>query len=290
MQSKSIIPITSEISTAPKSHFDADGALRHIQAQARYFFEPLEFAALTGKNLETAGVKKALVRLSRQGRIVLATKRPTGWLIVPPEHQHYGAPPVDWWLDDCVKRLDANYYLGLLSAARHWGSAHQALQTNQVMLGRSHPGLSMGRLRIDFYRKTNIAATPTVVAHGTVSSWRVSTREATLLDLIRHQAAIGGIETVARVARDFSRSIDADGLTQALDAMGQVPVAQRLGFMLVHLGFDKPARRVVRWLEHRRMTLQPLALQSTEAECDEVDRDWGIRYTPRQLELVENLR
>lgn len=111
-----------------------------------------------------------------------------------------------------------------------------------------------------------------------------------MLDLIRHQAAIGGIETVARVARDFSGSIEADGLTQALDAMGQVPVAQRLGFLLVRLGLDKPARRVARWLEHRRMTLQPLALQSAEAECNEVDRDWNIRYAPRQLELVESLR
>ena len=101
---------------------DADGALRQIQAQARYFFEPAEFAALTGKTVQSPGVKKALARLSRQGRIVLATKRPSGWLIVPPEQQRYGAPPIDWWLDDCTKRLD---YVALLSAARHWGSANE---------------------------------------------------------------------------------------------------------------------------------------------------------------------
>jgi len=269
----------------------ADDALRHIQAQARYFFEPTEFAALTGKAPQSTGVKKALVRLSRQGRIVLATKRPTGWLIVPPEQQHYGAPPVDWWLDDCLKQAEPHYYVALLSAARHWGSAHYALQNTQVMLGHPRLALKAGRLQVDFYAKRHLQATPTVVAHGSVAPWRVSTREATLLDLIRHQADVGGIEAVARVAKDFATSINGDALTLALNALDQVAAAQRLGFMLDRLGLPKSARRVARWLEGKRITQQPLVPQSSdEVRREQSDPTWAIRYAPGELATMESVK
>lgn len=274
------------------ARLDAEGAVRHIQAQARYFFEPAEFASLQGREPGSPGVKKALVRLSQQGRIVLATKRPAGWLIVPPEHEHYGAPPVDWWLDDCLQRLDPDYYVALLSAARHWGSAHYALQTTQVMLSRPRPSLTAGRLRVDFFSKTNLKATPVIVERGEVAPLRVSTREATLLDLVRHQSAIGGIEAVARVARDFSGKLQSDALILAMDALNQVPAAQRLGFVLDRLALAKPAACVMRWLRERsgkRLMPQPLGpyYQAAEGEGIEIDRDWGVRYTLRQLATVE---
>ena len=274
---------------------DAEGAVRHIQTQARYFFEPAEFASLQGRDPDSPGVKKALVRLSQQGRIVLATKRPAGWLIVPPEHEHYGAPPVDWWLDDCLQRLEPDYYVALLSAARHWGSGHYALQTTQVMLSRPRPTLTAGRLRVDFFSKTNLKATPIVVERGGVASWRVSTREATLLDLVRHQSVIGGIEAVARVARDFSGALQGDALILAMDALNQVPAAQRLGFVLDRLALAKPAARVMRWLrEHsgKRLTPQPLEphYQAADGEGVEMDRDWGIRYSLRQLATLEAVK
>ncbi|MDI9690135.1 type IV toxin-antitoxin system AbiEi family antitoxin domain-containing protein [Burkholderia cenocepacia] len=274
---------------------DAEGAVRHIQTQARYFFEPAEFASLQGRDPDSPGVKKALVRLSQQGRIVLATKRPAGWLIVPPEHEHYGAPPVDWWLDDCLQRLEPDYYVALLSAARHWGSGHYALQTTQVMLSRPRPTLTAGRLRVDFFSKTNLKATPIVVERGGVASWRVSTREATLLDLVRHQSVIGGIEAVARVARDFSGALQGDALILAMDALNQVPAAQRLGFVLDRLALAKPAARVMRWLRERsgkRLTPQPLEphYQAADGEGVEMDRDWGIRYSLRQLATLEAVK
>lgn len=284
-------PSTTAPTTASNESFDADGALRHIQAQARYFFEPAEFAALTGRTSESAGLKKALVRLSSQGRIVLATKRPTGWLIIPPEQQHYGAPPVDWWLDDCLKRVEPNYYVALLSAARHWGSAHYALQNTQVMLGHPRLALKAGRLRVDFYAKQRLEATPTVVARGNVAPWRVSTREATLLDLIRHQADVGGIEAVARVAKDFAPSINGDALTLAINALDQVAAAQRLGFLLDRLGMQKHSRRVARWLEGKRVTQQPLVPQIVvEAKDEQSNRTWGIRYSPGQLAMLESMK
>lgn len=85
---------------------NANAALRAIQSGACYFFETTDFAQLVQRDADSSAVKKALHRLVKQGLVVLATKRLAGWLIVPAEHAHYGAPPVPWWLDDCLRRIE----------------------------------------------------------------------------------------------------------------------------------------------------------------------------------------
>ena len=262
----------------------AEGALRGIQSGARYFFETDEFARLVGRDADSSAVKKALHRLAKRGLIVLATKRPAGWLIVPAEQAHYGAPPVTWWLDDCLKRTEPHYYVALLSAARHWGSAHYAVQDTQVMLSKPRLPLTPGRLKVVFFSKRTLARTPTEAVTSGVTPWRVSTREATLLDLIRHQPSIGGIEAVARIARDLAPAIEPRGLTESLEAMGQVPAAQRLGYVLEHLNLKKLAHQVAVWLESQRTTLQSLELQVPADEASlAVDKRWNLRYDPKRL-------
>jgi len=197
-------------------HRDGIAALRQIRSQARYLFRADEFAELTGRSLDGPALKSALGRYSELGLVASVSKRSSTRLIVPPEHQHYGAPPVEWWLDDYLRVSEPHCYLALLSAARHWGSAHYALQTTQVMVSHLRRPQAVGWLRLDFTFKRNLAKPPQPTSTPP-SLARISTREATLLDLLRHQAQIGGIEAVARIAKDFSPSLDARGLSQALD-------------------------------------------------------------------------
>jgi len=178
----------------------------------------------------------------------------------------------------------------LLSAARHWGSAHYAIQDTQVMVSKPRPALTPGRLKVDFFSKRTIAKTPTVMVTAGVAAWRVSTREATLLDLIRHQPNIGGIESVVRIARDLAPNIELAGLTQSLNAMGQVPVAQRLGYILDRLSMKKPAQRVADWLASHRTMTHPLELQAFKDETSLlVDERWNIQYDARRLNLFEEI-
>lgn len=267
-------------------------ALRAIQAQARYLFTPQEFARATGREPGSAAVRMALQRLARQGHVVNATKRPARWLIIPPEQSHYGAPPVDWWLDDCLSDQEPNYYVALLSAARHWGSSHYAVQTTQVMIGKPRSSLAVGRIRVDFYVKERLAETPVTRVRTQVSRWRVSTREATLLDLVRHQTAIGGIEAVARIARDFAKDLDLDGLTLALDALGQVAAAQRLGFVLDRLGQTRAAKSVAAWLDGRRRAVQLLETGPVDRMKHALMQDprWAVEYTTDQMALFKELQ
>lgn len=273
----------------PQALLDSDGVLWSLQSQGCYLFRASEFAALTGREPKGPAVKSALSRLSRSNKIVSLVKRPPTWLIVPPEQAAYGAPPVTWWLDDFLRQDEPGYYLALLSAARYWGSAHYALQTTQVMVSRKRAPLKVGRLSIDFTFKAAAAQTPTAQATGGVAGYRVSTREATLLDLMRHSKDVGGLEAVVRVAKDFTSAMSEDGLNDALTAMAQTAVAQRVGFVLSHLS-KKRHKPVERWLANRRTRRE--ALEGNAADGDGpmlFSPEWRIEYTPRQLELIKEL-
>jgi len=273
-----------------ESTLSSEEALRSIQAQARYIFTPDEFARLTGRQGRSVSTRSALMRLSGAGRIVLALKQPTKWLIVPAEHSHYGAPPIDWWLHDCLGDVEPAYYLALLSAARHWGSSHYARQTTQVMVGGKRSAQQVGKLRIEYTFKSGIAQTPVVEVATQASKLRVSTREATLLDLLRHQSTVGGREAVARIAHDFRNQLQAGELTRALDATGQTAVAPRLGFLLQTLGQSEMSLAVQGWLKGRRLTLVPFEIgQVGNDGAPLADRTWAIRYSPEQLEALEEL-
>lgn len=265
----------------------AKAAIRTIQSAARYFFEPGEFGRLVGQDGDSIRVKKALYRLAQEGLITLATRRPAGYLIVPAEQAHYGAPPVTWWIDDCLRRIESSYYVALLSAARYWGSSNFALQETQVMVACPRQPLTPGSLKVRFFSKGSVAETPTATVNAGVAPWRVSTREATLLDLIRHQADVGGIEYITRITKDFAPSLNQRALKQALDAMHQVPVAQRLGFILDHLRLTSLSQIVYAWLQSRRKNIQPLVLGDAERESSfEVNTKWSIRHDAQLRELV----
>lgn len=267
-----------------------DAALHAIQAQARYLFRPAEFGRLTGNEAGGAALKSALSRFSKRKRITLASKRPAAWLIVPPEHQHYGAPPVGWWLDEYMKESEPHYYLALLSAARHWGSGHYALQTTQIMVSAQRAQQTIGLLRLDFTFKRHIEKTPVVLVSTAVARMRVSTREATLLDLIRHQPEIGGLEAVARVAKDLAPALTAKCLIEAMDALDQTRSAQRLGFIFEQLSLVELAATAEAWLKPRRITSQPLE-PDTGINAGErtVSHRWGITYVPSQIEVFAEI-
>lgn len=266
-------------------------ALRRIQSQARYVFGEAEFSSLTGREPGSMASQMALQRLSNAGQIALAHKRPAKWLIVPPEQEHYGAPPVDWWLDDFMRDLEPGYYLALLSAARFWGSAHYAYQATQVMVSRPRRPLSVGKLRMEFVVKKNLTETPIIRQRTSTAYLRVSTREATMLDLIRHQSAVGGLEAVSRIVYDLAPKTTSPGLLSALHALGQVPAAQRLGFVLENLGYLRQASTVANWLRLQRRSLQPLESPMAEEQAAWlVDGKWGVRYRPRQEQTLKEVR
>lgn len=269
----------------------SDAALNQLQARARYYFTPAEFAQLTERRAGSAAVTMALHRLAKRGRVVALTRRPPGYLIIPPEHASFGAPPFSWWIDDCMKGIDPHYYVGLLTAAQHWGSAHYARQDVQVLVARVRPSLTPGRLKITFVEKRGLETTPTVSVSGGIAPWRVSTRAATVLDFLRHQETIGGLEAVVRVLRDLAPSIEPPELRAALGGLGQRSTAQRLGFLLDQLGKRRLSRVVSSWLGERGHRVpQQLELGTIPSRRLKTDRLWNVAFDPARVKLALELQ
>jgi len=269
--------------TTPRT---AEEALAELQSRARYVFDVETFADLTGRQDNAHGIRITLKRFEKRGLVTPLHKRPMVYLIVPAEYRAYGAPPLSWWLHDAMQFIEPGYYACLHSAARYWGSSHYALQADQVMVGGYRAPLTAGKRQVVFTARTDIAAAPTVRTRGEKGAYVVSTREATLLDLMRHRSKVGGLESIARVARDFGPHLTQSDLVRALDAMGQVAVAQRIGFLFDELKLEEMATVVEKWLSPRTRTARLLAEPVPDTLASMTASKWGIIYSARDINEI----
>ncbi len=184
--------------------------------------------------------------------------RPSAYLLVAPEHRARGAPPVAAWLDAYFRAREEPYYLGLLSAAALYESSQQAAQVTQVMVTRPMRPFEMGRLRVEFFVKTDLSKTPLRSIQGLPAPLAVSSPEATALDLVAFNSRIGGISRVAEVLAGMTGTLRPAGLRSALAAESRVAVKQRLGYLLDRLGMTRLASIVELGLPRK---LAPVLLQ-----------------------------
>jgi len=170
-------------------------------------------------------------------------------LIVQPEHSAIGSPPVEWWLDDYFKWLDIRYYVALLSAASYFGSNQQAIQETQIISERQRRDVVVGRIRLRFFVKSAAECSITQQWHGAYAPLVVSTVETTIIDLVKYAASIGGIERVAETISPVLSLVKEKKLVTALKVENDIPVAQRLGYLLEALGREDLTRSIKEWIQ-----------------------------------------
>ena len=156
-------------------------------SRGRYTFTRAE--ALTALATTGEGFKKAAQSLARRRR--LASPRRGFYVIVPAEYRVAGAPPASWYIDDLMTGAGGLYYVGVLTAAALHGAAPQAPQEFQVVTTSWQRPVVVGRERLRFLKKRNLTRTPVMPVKTVTGSLRVSTPEATALDLLRDVAAAG---------------------------------------------------------------------------------------------------
>jgi len=225
-----------------------------LQAAGQYVLSR-EYA-LAALGVSDEALKKAVQRLVVKRR--LAAPRRGFFVIVPVEYREAGAPPPSWFLDDLMKFLGQPYYVGLLSAAALHGAAHQQPQEFQVVTKKQLRSITAGRGRIRFLRKLHLERTPTLEVKTETGTMRVSTPEATALDLLRYVEAAGHLGNVATVLAELAEKIDAELLAQAAKNEEELTTAQRLGYVLGHVGGSEAAGCLAAWIEERRPRFVPL--------------------------------
>lgn len=246
-------------------------------AAGRVAFSLAELVKETGLS-ETA----AKQQLMRQGdRVVRPAEKHAFFLIVSPEHRSMGAPPIAWWLDDYFKWLGHPYYLALQSAAGTYGSNLQAIQVTQVMTDSPRREITVGRLQVKVFVKRGIERTPTQPLANAYAPLRVSTPEATALDLITYAARIGGIERAVETLAPLIPLLRGADLKQVLKTEDRTSSAQRLGYILEKAGNTKLAEVVHGWLP-RQLPVVPLAVAVPSRANDVVVGRWRILDNARE--------
>lgn len=219
-----------------------------LQQSGRYTFA--RQAAIRDLSLSPVALKRAAERLVARGRLV--APRRGFFVIVPLEYKSAGAPPPSWFVDALMQFHGQPYYVSLLAAAALHGAAAQQPQEFQVMTNRQLRPAVVGRGRIRFLLKKRLEQTPVAMIKTETGSMRVSTAEATAVDLVRYADHAGGWSNVIEVLADLAEKLDPDRLAEAARIDDDLAAAQRLGFLLEKAGAGDKIGSVLRWVEVER--------------------------------------
>ena len=240
--------------------------VNELQTRGRYTF--LRQDAISGSGLSPEAVKKALQRLTRRNRV--AKVKEYFYVIVPLEYLGAGAPPPSWFVADLMAAMKLPYYVGLLSAAALHGAAHQQPQEFQVMTTRSVRPIQVGRARLRFVVNRKLDGTPLVNIKTPTGAVRVSSPEATAVDLVRFVRVAGHLDHVAMVISELIPRMNPRKLLEVVRRADDLPNTQRLGYVLDHVRARDLAKPLLPWVRQRRPRPVPLhiGLPSSDAAPD----------------------
>lgn len=212
------------------SRIHARDYIASLASMGRYHFTSIEARNALGVSGDAA--KLALNRLSRQKMI--ASPARGFYVIVPPEYQSLGCLPADQFIPALMEQLGFPYYAGLLSAAQYHGAAHHRPQEFQVLVAKSRRQIRCGKVRVAFIVRKNLQNVPTQPFNTPRGTIKVSTPEATAIDLVGYSHHAGGLDQVATILSELADRIEAEKLVVAAQT-APVTWAQRLGYLLEHV-------------------------------------------------------
>jgi predicted transcriptional regulator of viral defense system len=228
-------------------------------------------------------LRQALDRQRRRGRLARTSRGSGHWIIVPAQDFAAGAPPLESWLHAFMsKTLQEPYYMGLLSAAEAHGASPYAVMVTQVVVRTSRRPIQIGRHRLQFVVRKNLDAVPTQWHETAAGRLKVSTPAATALELAARPEAVGGPARVAEVIEALAPAISDAGLRAALEALHEIPAAQRLGALLTLGGSQQLANVVATWLSDKQTRTIPLSPGA--------DRDEQARVDAFKVQLPTNFQ
>lgn len=219
----------------------------HLVEQGRYFASSDDLCDLLDVRPES--LYGSLHRPSERGEITNVC--PGGWVPTPVGYQAAGPwllPPLTWYVDDMMRHLGHDYYLGHSTAAERWGASHhrssyETLVTTARTTHRTaedsrcpEPGPAPLPLAKYIY-SSSIGSKETDTLVGDGESWLpagvsvvYSSPEVTLLDMVQRARTGTAVDNACNTAclMLFWGHLDAEKLTEQSFAY-PLPTRQRTG-------------------------------------------------------------
>ncbi|MDZ7716911.1 MAG: type IV toxin-antitoxin system AbiEi family antitoxin [Balneolaceae bacterium] len=170
-------------------------------------------------------------RLLQKNRV--ARLRNEFYLIIPPEYASRQTLPLGYFIDQLMKFLKRDYYVGLLTAAMYHGAAHQQPQTQFVVSEPPYLRPIKNRQQSIVFCLKKEWNTEFVTQQKTDAGYiNVSNPELTALDLVFYSDRIGGINRATTVLAELVIELKSDKLAKTAEDFSQTTTLQRLGYLL----------------------------------------------------------
>jgi predicted transcriptional regulator of viral defense system len=198
------------------------------------------------------------------------------WIPIPAEYRTWGSTPATHFLDDFLRHLGRDYYVGWLSSAELHGAAHQRPQVTQVAVNQTAANREVGRNRLIFYERHSLTNLPRLRLRVPTGEVWVSTRELTAIDLADRPERGAGISNVATVLAELAHDPGLSGDLLALAAK-EFPsgTARRLGYLLELVKADVDLTPLQRLIATRPLA-RPAMLTPQGPRRGEHNADWGL--------------
>ena len=233
---------------ANQDHITAKDLIETLASRGRYSFTSKEAREALKVSADVS--RLALSRLAKQGKI--ASPARGFYVIIPPEYRSLGCLPADQFIPDLMRHKGLIYYAGLLTAAQYYGAAHQRPQEFQVFVQKNRWHIRCGKIRVRFIARKNIDEAPVRKFNTSRGEIRISTPEATAIDLAGYPEYAGGLDQVATILSELAQEIDALALAEAART-APIPWVQRLGYMLEFVEAENAAAGIKEYVrEHAR--------------------------------------
>jgi len=160
------------------------------------------------------------------------------WVVVPVEYGLSGVVDPIEYIDQLMKFLDKQYYIGLLSAAAMHGAAHQ--QPMELMLvsdARSLRDKIKEDVKISFVTRKNIPHRYLKQQMTRSGYINVSSPELTTMDLLTYVKQIGGINRAATILNELAEVVNFENTDNDFFELFDIPIIQRAGYLFDELGF-----------------------------------------------------
>jgi len=205
------------------------------------------------------------------------------YVIIPTPDQVRGFIDPIYYIDNLMKFLNSNYYIGLLSAAQRYGAAHQQPQALQIISERQIQPVTKPGAHIRFYKKLHFPDSKYIQPMKTDTGYvNISSPELTAFDLIRYPHASGQIHNITTVLIELEESIKVSNFKSFLQAAHDHAAIQRLGYLFDFLGIEKLSRICHDWILKHDTNPVPL-VPNKEYDFSQLITPWKI-YVNEEVE------
>lgn len=240
-------------------------------ANGHYFFTKEE--ALKELSLTDIQFNQQVWRLSHIQKIYKISQG--FYMIIPDEYKNLESLPAHWIIGPYMNYLKQDYYISLLSAAWIYGTTHQQPMTLQVITNKPKRLIKLPRGSIEFHvnkfihlSKKEEISTPTGYAF-------ISTKEQTLLDLVRFQKQAGYLNNVATIIKDLAPQISIKLFSDVISISQDKSALQRLGYILEFLNYTHLSDVIYKELLHRSYQMILLKPDVLSREGDRIKK-WKL--------------